>query len=173
CQLLKKSKMLFGEGRRLGGKNLENSVDPAPALNRQDGNRAQTEAAAAFPIDERIILGICAMMNSTGAQTLARDSSLRTQPRTESGSRIAIARAAHHRAVLPHRQCGSGGACQLSGGICDGRQYRVPAVVPACDQLLQGRQGCAFVQVAGPAGGSLRRRIAAKSSECFPGAKRL
>ena len=176
-KLLQKSNMLFGEGCRLGGKNFENSVDPAPALNRKDGNRAQTKAAADFHIDQRIVLGICAMLNFTGAQTLPRDSSLGTQPRTESGSRVATARAAHHRTFLPHRQCGSGGARQLSGCICDGRQYRVQAVLPGSDQLLQGQQGRALVEVAGhvagPAEGSLRRRIAIKYAKYFPCAKRL
>src|SRR5271157_344627 len=92
-QLLKNSNMLFAEGCGSGGENFENSVDPAPALNRQNGNRAQTEAAADFHIDEQIILGICAMLNFTGAQTLPRDSSVGTQPRAEGGSRVATARA--------------------------------------------------------------------------------
>ena len=156
----------------LGGKNFENSVDPAPALNRQNGNRAQTEAAADLHIDEWIVLGIGAMLNFTGAQTLPRDSSLRTQPRTESGSRVATARAAHHRAVLPHRQRGSRGARQLPGGVGDGLEHRVETVVSGCDQFLQGRQGRALVkvarEVAGPAGGSLRQRIAIQALSIFP-----
>ena len=136
-KLLKKSNILFGKSSRLGGKNFENSVDPAPALNRQNGNRAQTEAAADFYVDERIILGVCAVLNFPGAQTLPRDSSLGTQSRAESGSHVAAARATHHRAVPPHSQCGPGGARQLPGGICDGREHWVQAVVPGRDQLLK------------------------------------
>ena len=178
-KLLKKSNTLFGKGCRLGRKNFENSVDPAPPLNRQNGNRAQTKAPADFRVDERIILGICSMLNLPGAQALPRDSSLGIQPRTQSGSRVATACAADHGAILPHRQRGSGGARQLSGGICDGREHRVQAVVPGCDQLLQGRQSCALIQVTGgvadPAGRSLLQRIAINtiSIEHLPGAKRL
>ncbi len=138
-KLLKKGKILFGEGCGPDGKDFKNSVDPAPALNRQDGNRAHTEAAANFHIDEPIALGIRAMLNFTGAQALPRNTRLRTQLRPESGSLVATARAAHHRALLPHRQRGSGGSRQLPGGVCDGPEYRVQAVVPGCDQLLQGR----------------------------------
>src|SRR4029077_10265914 len=98
-KLLKISNTLFGKGCRLGGKNLENSVDPAPALNRQNGNRPQAKAAADFHVDERIILGICAILNFSAAQTLPRDSNLGTHPRAESGSRIAAARPADHRAI--------------------------------------------------------------------------
>src|SRR4029077_9558684 len=50
-KLLKKRNILLGKSSRLGGKNFENSVAPAPALNRQNGNRAQTEAAADFYVD--------------------------------------------------------------------------------------------------------------------------
>src|SRR6202795_602947 len=189
-KLLKKKNILFGKGSRPGGKNFENSIDPAPALNRQNGNRAQTKAAADFHIDERIILGIRAMLNFTGAQTLPRDSSLGTQPRTESGSRVAAACAADHRAILPHRQGGSGGARQLPGGICDGREHWVQAVVPGCDQLLQRRQSRALVQVPRCVGRYIARDVSgcvaesagrgfqkiainAISIEHFPGAKRL
>ena len=42
-----------GKGRRLGGKHLENSVEPAPALYRQDGDRAQTESAADFHVHQK------------------------------------------------------------------------------------------------------------------------
>src|SRR3984893_14439002 len=186
-KLLKISNTLFLKGCRLGGKNFETSVDPAPALNRQNGNRPQAKAAADFHVDERIILGICAILNFPGAQALPRDSSLGSQARAECGSRIAAARPADHRAILPHRQCGSGGTRQLPGGICYGREHRVQAMVPGCDQLLQGRHGWAVVQiaryvsrdvagcVAEPAGKGLRQKIASNtiSIEHFPGAKRL
>src|SRR3984893_14677170 len=135
-KLLKISNTLFLKGCRLGGKDFENSVDPAPALNRQNGNRPQTKAAADFHVDERIILGICAMLNFTCSQALPRDSSLGAQPRTESGSRVAAARAADHRAILPHRQGGSRGARQVSSGICDSCEHWVQAVIPGGDHLL-------------------------------------
>jgi hypothetical protein len=63
--------MRFSESCGLGRKHFENSVDPTPPLNRQDRNRAQTKAVADFHIDPRIILGIRAMLNLTGAQTRA------------------------------------------------------------------------------------------------------
>ena len=69
-QLLKNSHMLFAEGGGAGGKNFENPVDPAPARNRQNGNRAQTEAAADFHIHARVVLGIGAILNLAAAQTL-------------------------------------------------------------------------------------------------------
>jgi len=176
-QLLKKRNMLFAEGCRAGGKNFENSVDPAPPLNRQNGNRTQTEIATDLRINQWIVLGIGAMLNLPAAQTLPADSGLRTQPRTENGSRVTSARSAHHRAVLPHRQRGSGGARQLLGGIRDGREHRVQTVVPGGNHLLQRRQRGALVQIArhaaGPAGGSFRQSIAIQRAEDFPGAKRL
>jgi len=117
------------------------------------------------------------MLNSTAAQTLPRNSCLGTQPRTQSWSCLATARAAYHDAVLPHRQRSSRGARQLPGGVGDRLEQWVEAVVPGCDQLLQGRKRSALVKVArkvaGPAGRSLRQRIAIQSAACFPEARRL
>src|SRR6202521_6168942 len=73
-KLLQKSNILFAKSSRPGRKNFENSVDPTPALNRQNGNRTQPKTAADFQVDERIILSICTMLNFPGAQALPRDS---------------------------------------------------------------------------------------------------
>ena len=116
------------------------------------------------------------MLNLTRAQTLAGNSSIRTQARAERGCRVTTARAAHHGTFLPHCQSGSGGARQLPGGIGDGSQHRVQAVVPRYDQFLKRRQGRALVKapgvkvpskVARRAGGSLPRRNAIKRIEYF------
>jgi hypothetical protein len=87
------------------------------------------------------------MLSFTGAQTFAGDSRVRAQARAESGSGFATARAAHHGAILPHGQRGTGGAGQPAGRIRDGLEQRVEAVVSGCNQFFQRRKGGVFVEI--------------------------
>ena len=64
--------------------------------------------------------------------------------------------AAHHGAVLPHGQRGTGGAGRSPGRIRDRLENRVEAVISGCNQLFQGRQGCAFVKIFRDTGGAGR-----------------
>ncbi len=101
-QLLQQGQVLLTEGSRPGGKYFEDSVDAAPALNRDGDNRAQPKAAADFDVDQRIILGICAMVCPTRAQTFSGNSRLCTQSRAQNGRGLSTAGATYHLAFLPH-----------------------------------------------------------------------
>ena len=176
-KFLQKRKMPFSEGRAPGGKNFEDSVDRATAPNRQDGNRTQTEAAADRQIDQRIVLGVSAMLDLSGAQTLARNSSLRTQMRAQNRGEVATARAAHHRPFLPHRQRGSGGPSQLPGDIRNRPKNEIQAVVSSIDQLLERPQNRPLVGILreflGRAGRFLQQRVSIGCGRYFAGAIRL
>jgi hypothetical protein len=172
-KLLQKIDVPLAESRGLGGKNFENSVDPAPPLDRQNRNRSQTEAPAYLHIDERIILNISAMPNFTSPQTLAGDTGVGAQTRTNRRSNIATARAAQHCAFLPHRERRAGSARQHSSGVRDNRQHRIQTVAAAGNQFLQGFESRILIKIAIQACRSLQRSVASTRVERFPGAKWL
>ncbi len=125
-------------------------------------------------VDERVVLGIGAMLNLTGAQTLARDSRVRAQLRPESGSGFAAARAAHHRAVFPHCQRGTRGARQLPGRIRDRPEHRIEAMVSSRDQVFQRRQQRGvLVEISGDVARAVVRGFRQRFAAAFCGAKRV
>ena len=69
-EMLESSQMRFTKGGGLAGKDLENSIQPPPALNGQNRNRAETKTAADFHVNNRIMLGIAAILHLAGTKTL-------------------------------------------------------------------------------------------------------
>ena len=59
--------MLFGESRGIGRKDFDKPVRSTPSMNRQNSDGTQANAATDFDIDERIILGIGALLSPSGA----------------------------------------------------------------------------------------------------------
>ncbi|MGA8537880.1 MAG: hypothetical protein WB566_00185, partial [Terriglobales bacterium] len=98
----------------------------------------QPEAAANIQIDKWIIFSIGAMLDFPGAEALARDPSLSAQLRAKNRRHFATPGPAHHGAVFPHRQCGSGSARELSSDIRDGLKDWLQGMVPGCNELFQG-----------------------------------
>jgi hypothetical protein len=111
--------MFFGKSPGAFGKYLKNTVNPAPSMNRRNHNRPQPKCPANFPIDQRIILGIHAMLKLPAAEALTRNPSPRVHLCTKSKRRITAARAAHHNPVLPHRQGRARSASKLSRYVRD------------------------------------------------------
>ena len=103
--------MAWGEGSGLGGKDLENPIDAAPALNRQGDHRAQAQSPADLDVDAGIVLGIGAMLGLASAQTLAGNAGVGTQLGADGGRSFAAARTADHGPIFPHGDGRTSGSC--------------------------------------------------------------
>jgi len=67
CEFLENDEVLFAKGFGPGRKDFKNSINPPPATNRQGGNGTQPKAPADVHVDERIVFGVRAMLDLTGA----------------------------------------------------------------------------------------------------------